>query len=95
MKPEMKKILLINLGIFAVYTVFSYLIAPKEGMIFHAFFIAVHVIINFLIGVVSLITDSKNSNGGSYILSAALILLIGFGTCIGISQLVGATLNVH
>jgi VanZ family protein len=95
MKPEMKKILLINLGIFAVYTVFSYLISPKEGMIFHAFFIGSHVILNFLIGIVSLIAVDKNSNGGAYILSAALVLVIGFGTCIGLAQLFSASLNVH
>jgi peptidoglycan/LPS O-acetylase OafA/YrhL len=94
MKPEMKKILLINLGIFAVYTLLSYLISPKEGMIYHAFFIVSHVILNFLIGIISLIANSRNSNGGAYILSAALVLVIGFGTCMGITQLIGAKLNI-
>jgi hypothetical protein len=86
MEKGTKNILLINLGIFAAYTLF--------GMVSHAFFIVVHVIISFLIGLIRLIFVKDSSDGGVYILSAALILVIGFGTCMGLTQVLGSKLNI-
>lgn len=101
MEQGTKKILGINLGIFAAYTLLSYLMGYKDasGAFFHAFFIAIHVIISFLIGIIRLITVKENSDGGAFILSAVLILVIGFGTCLGITQLMeqltGKRLSLH
>jgi hypothetical protein len=101
MEQGTKNILLVNLGIFAAYTLLSYLMGYKDasGGFFHAFFIAIHVIISFLIGIIRLIAVKSNSDGGAYILSAVLILVIGFGTCVGMMQLMeqltGKGLNIH
>jgi VanZ family protein len=90
MSSESKKILLSNLGIFAVYTLMSYLISRPDGLLYHAFFIVAHVIITFLIGIIRLVFVKDSSDGGAYILSAVLVLGIGFGTCVGIGNIVGA-----
>jgi heme/copper-type cytochrome/quinol oxidase subunit 4 len=89
MEQGTKKILGVNLGIFAAYTLLSFIMGYKDasGGVFHAFFIVAHVIISFLIGIIRLITVKENSDGGAFILSAGLILIIGFGTCVGITQL--------
>jgi heme/copper-type cytochrome/quinol oxidase subunit 4 len=89
MEQGTKKILGVNLGIFAAYTLLSFIMGYKDasGGVFHAFFIVSHVIISFLIGIIRLITVKENSDGGAFILSAGLILIIGFGTCVGITQL--------
>ncbi len=92
MKTGTKNVLLVNLGIFTAYTLLSFVISPREGMIYHAFFIVIHVIISFLIGLIRLIFVKDATDGGVYILSAALILVIGFGTCMGIFQLAGRRL---
>ena len=94
MEARTKNILLTNLGIFAAYTLLSFVISPKEGMIYHAFFIVIHVIISGLIGLIRLIFVKDATDGGIYILSAALILVIGFGTCMGITQVLGSHLNI-
>jgi VanZ family protein len=89
MEQGTKKNLGVNLGIFAAYTLLSYLMGFKDnsGSIAHAFFIVAHVIISFFIGIIRLIAVKNNSDGGAFILSAVMILVIGFGTCVGISQL--------
>jgi hypothetical protein len=94
MEKGTKNILLVNLGIFAAYTLLSFVISPKEGMVYHAFFIVIHVIISFLIGLIRLIFVKDSSDGGVYILSAALILVIGFGTCVGLMQVLGSNLRL-
>lgn len=94
MEKGTKNILLINLGIFAAYTLFAFVSSPTDGMVSHAFFIVVHVIISFLIGLIRLIFVKDSSDGGVYILSAALILVIGFGTCVGLMQVLGSNLRL-
>jgi heme/copper-type cytochrome/quinol oxidase subunit 4 len=95
MEQGTKKILGVNLSIFAVYTLLAHLMGIKDasGWVYHAFFIAIHVVISFLIGIIRLLTVKENSDGGAYILSAVLILVIGFGTCVGLIQL--AELLMH
>ena len=94
MEKGTKNILLVNLGIFAAYTLLAFALSPKEGMIYHAFFIVIHVIISFLVGVIRLIFSKGDSDGGAHILSAALVLVIGFGTCMGLTQALGSHLNI-
>jgi VanZ family protein len=90
MKDESRKILLTNMGIFAAYTLMSYLISRPDGILYHAFFISAHVIIAFLIGIIRLVFVKNSSDGGAYILSSVLVLIIGFGTCMGIGRIIGA-----
>jgi hypothetical protein len=90
MSSESKKILLSNLGIFAVYTLMSYVLSLSDGILYHAFFIVAHVIIAFLIGIIRLLFVKDSTDGGAYILSSFLVLVIGYGSCSGIGQLVGA-----
>ena len=101
MENPTKQILMVNLGIFAAYTLLSYLYLiggrkDADGNLNHAIFISVHVIISFLIGVIRLIFYRKEADGGAYILSAILVLIIGFGTCVGIFQVLthGKGLNL-
>ncbi len=77
-------ILKVNATIFVVYTLLS-LLGGSGAVIFHAFFIAIHVAFCFLIGIAAAIS-SKNENAKYYFLSAGLVLLIGFGTCMGIGD---------
>jgi hypothetical protein len=90
MENGTKQILLVNVGIFAAYTLLSYLMSLSEGIIYHALFIVAHVIIAFLIGLIRLVFVKNSSDGGAYILSAVLVLVIGFGTCVGIGNIIGA-----
>jgi hypothetical protein len=91
MEQGRNKILGVNLGIFAAYTLLSFLIGFRDGSggLYHAFFIVSHVIISFFIGFIKLTARDKNENAGVHILSAVLILIIGFGTCVGLSELTG------
>ena len=77
-------ILKVNAIIFVAYTLLS-LIGGNSAVIFHAFFIVIHVALCFLIGIGKAIS-SKNEGAKYYFLSAGLVLLIGFGTCMGIGN---------
>ena len=77
-------ILKVNAIIFLVYTLLS-LLGGSGAVIFHAFFIAIHVGLCFLIGIVKGLS-LKNENAKYYFLSAGLVLLVGFGTCMGIGN---------
>ena len=79
-------ILKVNAIIFLVYTLLS-LLGGSGAVIFHAFFIAIHVALCFLIGIAAAIS-SNSENAKYYFLSAGLVLLIGFGTCIGFVNII-------
>lgn len=83
-KPR-NKILRVNAIIFVAYTLLS-LIGGSEAVIFHALFIVIHVALCFLIGIAAAVS-SKSDNAKYYFLSSALVLLIGFGTCMGINSI--------
>ena len=90
-KPEMpqhRKILMINLGILAVYTIYCFIFNRKEGVILDAFLIVGHVGFCILLGIVAAIA-SKGDWAKGWFLSALLVLLIGFGTCVSFGSLLG------
>jgi hypothetical protein len=89
MEQRTKEVLAVNLIIFAAYTLLSYVFGFKDqsGWFYHVFAIAIHAITNFLIGLIRMIAVKNNTDGGAYMLSALLILIIGFGTCVGLNQL--------
>ena len=74
----------VNAIIFVAYTLLS-LIGGSSAVNFHAFFIVIHVALCFLIGIAAAVS-SKSENSKYYFLSAGLVLLIGFGTCMGIGN---------
>ncbi len=80
------KILRVNTKIFLSYTFLS-LLGGSTAYIFHAIFIVVHVIICFSIGIV-LAFSSKSAEAQYHFLSMFLVLLIGFGTCIGFVNII-------
>ena len=82
---QKNKVLRVNAIIFVAYTLLS-LLGGSSAVIFHAFFIAIHVGLCFLIGIVRGLS-LKNENAKYYFLSAALVLLIGFGNCMGFGNL--------
>ena len=81
---QKNKVLRVNAIIFVAYTLLS-LIGGSSAVIFHAFFIAIHVALCFLIGIAAAVS-SNSENAKYYFLSAGLVLLIGFGTCMGIGN---------
>lgn len=90
-KPEMpqhRKILMTNLGILALYTIFCFVFNKSEGLILDAFLIVGHVGICLLMGIIQSII-SKGTSAKEWLLSALLVLLIGFGTCVSLGSLSG------
>ena len=80
-----KRILAVNMVILAFYTLIAY--APNGGgALSDAFFVAGHVAICFIVGIGAAIA-SNNDVARGFFLSAGLVLLIGFGTCIGLADL--------
>jgi amino acid permease len=92
-KPEMpqhRKILMTNLGILAFYTIFCFVFNKSAGLVLDAFLIVGHVGICLLVGIIQSITVKKdNSSVKGWFLSALLVLLIGFGTCVSFGRLSG------
>jgi hypothetical protein len=68
------KILGYNLLVFVAYTVLAGLANPKEGWFF-AFFIS---IAHFVVAVIAAIATRR----WVWLLAGALVLIIGFGTCV-------------
>ena len=80
-----KRILAVNMVILAFYTLIAY--SPNGGgALSDAFFVAGHVAICFIVGIGAAIA-SNNDVARGFFLSAGLVLLIGFGTCIGLADL--------
>ncbi len=81
---QKNKILRVNAIIFVAYTLLS-LLGGSSAVIFHAFFIVIHVALCVLIGIAAAVS-SKSDDAKYHFLSAGLVLLIGFGICMGIGN---------
>lgn len=81
-----KNIIIANMVILVIYTLYSFLTIKGEGAILDAFFIAAHVGICIILGIILTIASQSDWAKGFY-LSALLVLLIGFGTCLGLATL--------
>ncbi len=82
---------IINLVILFVYMVVI-TAAYKDGvLILSVLPIALHVLINFILFLVNISSDRPI--GLTYLLSSLLVLLIGFSSCLGLSNL-GTGLNL-
>ncbi len=88
-RPPLKgnRILQINAIIFAVYTLISIGSGKEAFYITQAACIAIHVTLCFLMGII-VGFGSKKEMTKYYLLSSALVLLIGFGSCIGLAALI-------
>ena len=82
--PVYKDIVIANMVILAVYTVYAF--TSHGGNIMDAVYIAVHVLACIFIAIVASVM-SKNEVATGFYLSAGLVLLIGFGSCVGVSVL--------
>ena len=87
----LKKIGGYNLLILLIYTLFVSVIATGNQrqmgfMIYMAMLIAVHVGINFIVSLIFFAQRNKIM-GRNYLLSALLVLVIGFSTCFGVASL--------
>ena len=80
------RILQINAIIFAVYTLISLGSGKEAFFIAQAICIVIHVALCFLIGIIVGFTSKKEMTKYHF-LSAGLVLLIGFGSCIGLAGL--------
>lgn len=78
--------LLIQLGIFGVYTLGAMLVEGNDGLIFSFFVSLVHFLVALIMGIVFLATagvdEKKKMLGLGFLLSSFLILIIGFAACL-------------
>ena len=91
-----KKIVGINLGILLLYTLFSNLAARGQGSghseaqlgvaIFMAFAVGLHVAV-CLLAMIYMFVNKKRPEGRAWLLSAGLVLVIGFSACLGSASL--------
>ena len=85
---EIKKIAGINLAIILASSIVIRLIAgisdgTEKGLgiaIISAVVVAIHVIINILLWVAFMVTNSKRSK--AFLISSGIVLLVGFSTCL-------------
>jgi hypothetical protein len=88
---SLKKIGGYNLLILLVYTILVSVLSTGNQwqmsfMIFMSVLIALHVGINFIVSLIFFVQRNKIM-GRNYLLSALLILVIGFSTCFGIASI--------
>lgn len=82
-----KQIVLVNLVILAIYTTYSFGFSKKgEPPFLDAFFIVIHVSLCILLGIITTIASKGDSSKG-FFLSALLVLLVGFGSCLAMINL--------
>ena len=88
-----KRILAVNMAILAFYTLYAF--ASNDGALTDAILIFGHVVICFTAGLAAVFTSHKDAAKG-FFLSAGLVLLVGFGSCLGVASLFGNNgLNLH
>ena len=80
-----------NIAILIIYTILSKLLNSETHenlglLITLAFFIAIHVVITLSISIFHFSQGNKNL-GKSYLLSSAIVLLIGFSSCFGAASM--------
>jgi hypothetical protein len=84
------KVLLINLGIMVAYTILTSF-GKDEYMAVNALLIVVHMLICLLSGLILLIPSLKQRQlAQGQLLSGVLVLLIGFGACLGKMMIIEA-----
>ena len=81
-----KRIMLANLVILAIYTIFCFAFPKNGGSLLDAILIVIHVSLCVLLGIIMTIASKGDSSKG-FFLSALLVLLIGFGSCLAVSSL--------
>ncbi len=84
-----KKIIWTNLLILLFYNVFLNTIFSKNDsniFIGLAYLITLQVLVNLALAIIHLVKGSDH-NASAYFLSLALVLLIGFSTCLGAASL--------
>lgn len=74
-KPSGMKIVGYNLLVFAIYTALCAATADDGGFIFDMFLIGIHVLVGIVLAI-------ANRNW-AWLLSALIVLVIGFSTCVG------------
>lgn len=74
-KPSNMKIVGYNLLVFAAYTVICEVTANDGGFVFDMFFIGIHVIVGIILAIAN--------RSWAWLLSALIVLVIGFSTCVG------------
>jgi hypothetical protein len=87
---NIKKIVGINLCIMLVYMVLINITSVGQErqlavLVFSAFAVGVHVAISVLVAIIFFI--QKNPQAQAFLLSAGLVLLIGFSACLGSTAL--------
>ena len=83
-----KRILAVNMAILALYTLYAFASDGGGGALGDAFLIAGHLIICIVAGIGAALASNSDVARG-FFLSAGLVLLVGFGSCVGVSSLLG------
>ena len=73
------------MGILVLYSIIAF--SQAEGILIDAISIGFHVLGCIMAGIIASIMSRKDWLKGFY-LSARLVLLIGFGTCIGLASII-------
>ena len=87
-----KKIAGINLGILLLYSLFAGVGSKGQNhaqlgaLMMMAFAVGLHVMV-CLLAMVYMFVNKKRPEGRAWLLSAGLVLVIGFSACLGISSL--------
>ena len=83
-----KKLIYINLGLLLIYTILIIFVSFKGGreneinrLVLMASAIFYHILINLILGAIFYF-DGKKEVGKAFLLSASVVLLIGFSSCI-------------
>jgi hypothetical protein len=79
------KIYLINLGVLFTYLVVIKVAYDSSAIIVSVLPILLQLIVNFMLGIITI--GSDRPKGLAYILSIVVVLLIGFPSCLIISDL--------
>ncbi|MEO3403148.1 hypothetical protein AAFN85_04550 [Mucilaginibacter sp. CAU 1740] len=74
-KPSSMKIVGINMAVFAAYTILCELGAKDGAAILDMFLIGIHVLVGIVLAIVN--------RSWAWLLSALIVLVIGFSTCVG------------
>jgi hypothetical protein len=88
----MKKIVGINLAILLMYTLLTHFGVKEQNeaylakMMMMAFAVGLHVVV-CLLAMVYMFVNKKRPEGRAWLLSAGLVLVIGFSACLGTSTM--------
>ncbi|MEN9347107.1 MAG: hypothetical protein ACOVOO_02375 [Flavobacteriales bacterium] len=78
---KIERVLFIQLGILAIYTGFFAIDNQLYNILGVAMFMALHLFLSIVLGAFLLLNPNLKGYGKSILLSAAVVLVVGFSSC--------------